>query len=356
MTDTLKYKCELLKRNHSVISKTFVFEKELMSIATGLIITGANREADIEKLKECRSILSKHTGLFSEYRDTVKLALLSEMALSDDPEQYIEDVKTVYNKLHKGHFKDNSYMVLAAMLLCDLDRQSDSDEVVEKHNEILQRMEKLHPILTDSSDISYVIMLALSDRTVDAIIEDMTVCLDYLKKDLKIKIGSDSIQGLSEILALTDGDIKAKCDSVMQLYDILQENKAEIGNGSVFSSLALLIGTNEAPEVIAGEIQEADEFLKSCKLFKEKTGLEDKKQRLLFAQLLVASCYGTASSMINNALINTALSVIKAQRIATMITIFSNVLSAVLGAVADKHSTEEDSDESTQSESNESAT
>ncbi len=353
MTEVLRSKCELFERNHSAISKKFMFEKDLMNIAAGLIFTGAGKEADIDKLKECRSLLNKHTGFFSEYRDTVKLALLSEMALADDPEQYIDDVKSVYKKLHKGHFKDNSYMVLAAMLLCDLGRQNDTDAVIEKHNELLQRMNKLHPILTDSSDISYVILLALSDRTVDSIIEDMTVCLDYLKKDLKIKIGSDSIQGLSEILALTGGDIRRKCDSVMQIYNTLKENKAEIGNGSAFSTLAMLIGIEKTPEVIVSEIQEADEFLKSCKLFEEKS--ENKKQRLMFAELLVASSYGTGSSMINNTFVNTAISVIKAQHIATMISIFSNVLSGVLGAVADKGKSEKSSDESAQSQSNDSS-
>ena len=187
-----------------------------------------DKEADIDKLIECRSILKKHTGFFSEYRETVKLALLSEMALTGDPEQYIEDVKDVYKKLHKGHFRDNSYMVLAAMLLCDFGRQNDADAIIEKHNEILQRMNKLHPVLTDSADISYVIILALSDRSADTIIEDMTTCLDYLKKELKIKISSDSIQGLSEILALTDGDIREKCDSVMKIYDTLKETKPRL--------------------------------------------------------------------------------------------------------------------------------
>ncbi len=352
MTDSLRNKCELFERNRSAISKTFMFEKNLMNIAAGLIFTGAEKEADIDKLTECRSILKKHTCFFSEYRETVKLALLSEMALTNDPEQYIEDVKDVYRKLHKGHLKDNSYMVLAAMLLCDLGRQNDTDVIIEKHNEILQRMNKLHPVLTDSSDISYVILLALSDRSADPIIEDMTACLDYLKKDLKIKIGSDSVQGLSEILSLTDGDIREKCDKVMQIYNTLKENKAEI-DGSAFSALAMLIGTDETPEVIVREIQEADEFLKSCKLFKDKES-ENKKQRLMFAELLVASCYGTGSPMINNAFVNTALSVIKAQQIATMISIFSNVLAGILGAVADKRSSETNGDESEQSDDNES--
>ena len=116
MTETLRNKCELFERNRAAISKKFVLQKNEMSLAAGLMFTSADREADIEKLEECRRILNRHTGFFSEYREAVKLVLLSEMSLSDDAEQYIVDVKAVYKELHKGHFKDNSYMILAAML------------------------------------------------------------------------------------------------------------------------------------------------------------------------------------------------------------------------------------------------
>ena len=112
MTERLRNKCDLFLRNRNAVSKKFMLEKGMMSIAAGLIFTGADKEADIEKLTECRKLLNKHTGFFSEYRDAVKLALLSEMALSEAPEQYIEDVKAVYKKLHKGKFRNNSYMRL----------------------------------------------------------------------------------------------------------------------------------------------------------------------------------------------------------------------------------------------------
>ena len=103
MTEYLRNKCELFERNRATIAKKFLFEKAMMSIAAGLLFTGADKEADSDRLTECRSILNRHTGIFSEYRDAVKLALISEMALSDDAERYIEDVKAVYQKLHKGH-------------------------------------------------------------------------------------------------------------------------------------------------------------------------------------------------------------------------------------------------------------
>ena len=338
MTDSLRNKCELFERNRTAISKKFLFEKAMMSIAAGLIFTGADKEADVEKLTECRSILNKHTRFFSEFRDTIKTVLLSEMALADDAGQYIEDVKTVYNKLHKGHFKDNSYMVLAAMLLCNLGRQNDADMIVEKHNEIMKQMEKLHPILTDSEDISYVILLALSDRPVDFILNDMNECFDYLKNIRKIKVGTDSMQRLSEILALTDAGVKEKCDKVIGLYDLLEQNKAVTTDGYIFSSLGMLIDIDEAPDRIVGGIWEAYEYLKDCKGFENNA--EGKKERLMVAELLVAECYGTGTTMISNAFVGNALSIIKAQQIATMITVISNVLSAALGVVADNMKTE----------------
>ncbi|WP_303836899.1 DUF4003 family protein [Ruminococcus flavefaciens] len=348
MTERLRNKCDLFLRNRNAVSKKFMLEKGMMSIAAGLIFTGADKEADIEKLTECRKLLNKHTGFFSEYRDAVKLALLSEMALSEAPEQYIEDVKAVYKKLHKGKFRDNSYMVLAAMLICDLGKQESADEIVEKHNEIMKQMEKQHPILTGSEDISYVILLALSDRPVDTMISDMNECFDYLRKTCKIKADPDSVQGLSEILALTDGNIREKCDKVISIYNILKDNKADITGGCAFSALGTLIGIDEAPEAIAAEILEADTFLDGCKGFDEKS--VNKNQRLMFAVMLSAESFEMASSVISNTFINNALGIIKAQKIATMITIISNVLPTVLGAVIDNVSEKNDNSDTKESE------
>ncbi|MBP0966040.1 MAG: DUF4003 family protein, partial [Oscillospiraceae bacterium] len=64
MTENLRNRCELFERNRSAVAGKFMFENGTMSIAAALIFTGADKEADIEKLKECRSILKKHTGVF----------------------------------------------------------------------------------------------------------------------------------------------------------------------------------------------------------------------------------------------------------------------------------------------------
>lgn len=333
MTEALKNKCELFAENRSVISKKFMFEKSAMSIVAGLLFTGADRNADVEKLTECRSILNKHTGFFSEYRDTVRLALISEMALSEDPEKYIEDVKAVYKKLHKGKIRDNSYMVLAAMLICDLGRQDDTDGIIEKYSEIMNTLDKEHPVLTDSGDISYVILLALSDRSAGEILSDINDYTEQLKVTFRHKAGSDSIQGLSEILALTDGDTEEKCSRISTLYDALKTNKAEIGDGYVFMALGTLVGIDAPAEELVSNIIAADAFLRECRGFDEKS--VSKKDRLMFAVTLTAESYAASSAVVSNTFINSALGMVRAQKIATMITVISNILPSVLGALAD---------------------
>ena len=353
MTDQLRNKCELFTKNRSAILGKFLFEKAMMSIVAGLIFTGADREADPERLAECRKILEKHTGFFSKYRDTVKLALLSEMALSKDPEQYIDDVKAVYRNLNKGKIKDNTYTVLAAMLICTFEKQDSTDEILEKYHEIMKHMEKLHPFLTDSEDISYVILLALSDRPVDLILSDMNECFNYLKNTCKIKAGRDAVQGLSELLALTNGDIREKCDRVVSLYHALKEYKMGIDDGFACIALGTLVGIDESAELLANEIIDADEYLKHSKGFDEKS--VDKNNRLMFAVILVAESYEMNDSVISNTLVSSALTIIRWKQIATMISVIANVLPTVLGALANKDSSEADSSSKSEEQNSESS-
>ena len=60
--------------------------------------------------------------------------------------------------------------------------------------------------------------------------------------------------------------------------------------------------------------------------------------------------FSLTSSVVNNTFINNALGIIKAKQIATMITIISNVLPPVLGAIVDNASEKNDKSETTETE------
>ena len=169
----IERKIDLLAANKNAISKKFSMEGNMMSIVSAFIFTGAGKEADVEKLKECRKVLKQHTGLLSSFRSTTELAVISRMALSEDPEKYFLDVKAAYDKISRGKFADNSFMI-------------------SKFNEIYKRMGKEHPFLTSSEDMSLAMLLALTDKSVDQIINDMETCYKYLKKESRMGAGSNA--------------------------------------------------------------------------------------------------------------------------------------------------------------------
>ena len=331
MRDKIRERCELLIKNHKAIAKGFSFEKELMSVAAAMIFTGIGKEADVEKLKECKKILEKHTSLFSKFRKHVDLVLESRMALSEDPEKYIGDLVDTCNKLRKSKMKENDFTIIAAMLICELGKTDNTDEVMMRYTEIMKRMKKEHPFLTDETDSSYVMLLALSKRDIDPIISDMEECIKYLNSTCKSEAAADAIQGMGEVLALAGGDIKAKCDRVDKIFALFKEKKAGFSGNREYVSLGALADIDAEEEALVDQIMEAAEILK------EDKGLAgssvDNGRRLMYATTLVADCYRDASAADDNTFVSSVLGILKDQITAAVISAMIQMMPSVLGAV-----------------------
>lgn len=314
-----------------------------MSVASGMIFTSADREADTAKMKECRKLLEKKTGILSNYRQTTELMILSKMALSDDPEKYLSDLITAYKSISKGKFLENSYMVLAAILICDFDRINELDDISAKAKEIMKRMNKEHPMLTDSGDTSFAVLLALSYKDVDTIIKDIDECYDYLKNTCKCKASSDALQGLSEVLAVSYGDMKEKCDKAIRIFNAFKDRSVDYSKENEFIALGSLVDADLDPDTLVNEIIEAEAYLK------EKNGfgnsVMDKEKRLMYAVLVVADACGGNSAIANNSMVSSTLSIIFAKRLSVFVSIITNVISAVASKKAsDSEDNSEDHD------------
>ena len=109
MKESIKNKVDLLISNKQKIETEFKWGYSLMNIAAALVFTGENREVDIERLKLCKQILKKNTGVFSSFRSYSEAVIVSKMANAADPEQYINDVKFIYEKLKRSSFSDSSF-------------------------------------------------------------------------------------------------------------------------------------------------------------------------------------------------------------------------------------------------------
>lgn len=323
MNEALSEKCELLIKNCTAIHRKYFINDKLLSLMASLIFTSADMEADTDKLKECRKILDKNTGLLSNLRANPKLVLLSKMALSDDPEEYINNVSEVYKKIHQGKQLETSYMALAAMLICDFGRQDEAEDLVAKAEQIRSQMNKEHPILTDSEDISFIMLLALTEKSVDKIISDIDEAYEYLDKTCKVRVSANALQGLCEVLAVSYGDTREKCDKVVRIFNAFSEHGTKFGTDSECIVLGSLIDVNTDTDTLVKEILEAEVRLADLKGFKESE--MDRKKRMMYASMLVADVYGMQTAVIGNSLISHAMATVITKQIASAISIAVNL-------------------------------
>ena len=295
MNQEFTRKLEVFAESKKAIEKDFALEYGMSQAVAALLYAIAGQEADTVRMKESRKILQMKRSFFSAFRDSSELIVLARMAMTVDPERYLDDLIEVFNVFSQGSFFESGYMVLTAMIICDSDRKSDAQQIKVKTDEIMRRMSQKHPLLTDSEDLALAALLAMTERDVNDIIDDMEECYEYTKKTLRLGADSNSIQALSQIIALTDDNVKEQCDKVAELFGAFKDQKAKFGTYLEFPALATLIDVDMPADELVGEIIEAAAYLKDSKAL---SGLEmDNKTRLMFAAMLASDVYKTGGEV-----------------------------------------------------------
>ncbi|MBR5419707.1 MAG: DUF4003 family protein [Lachnospiraceae bacterium] len=311
MNASLKQKCELLADNYTVIHKDFVLEFEIMEMVAASSYMYAGMKADTEKMKECRKILAGKQGMFSELRSTVELALLSKMAVDNNPEAYLDEVIGVYEKVKKGKIFSSPYMVLSAMIIVDQHKVGQADEVIKKLNSIMNKMEKEHPILTGKEDMPLATIMALSPIDADKLIDEMEACFDILKK--KFVFHKDAVQGLCQVLCISGSGSEDKCKKAADIFDALKKKGIKYGKSIELAALGALVDIDMDADAIATEIDECSDLLKKHKGFGNLS--LGKEYRAMFSALLVAEEYAPRAAGIQNATIGSSIAVTIAEEV-----------------------------------------
>ena len=324
MNKELQDKIELLAANRKIIGDAFKLDYGLNYIIASLLLTEMGVTADVESMKEARKNLKSKTGVLSSWRGLMELVVITKLSVQNAPDKYLDDVLEVYKKILGKKWIESYSFILGAMSIVDFGRTGDADEIVAKTKEILERMGKIHPFLTDDDDESFAVLLAMTDKSVDQIISEMEECYTYLKKTVKIKADSNSIQGLCELIALSEGPMIEKCDRAAELFNTFAEHKARYGTYYEFASLGALIGLDMDKDELVDTIIEAADILKTHKGFTGWT-LSD-KERLMFAAMLVTQVVSNKNDMaynyaVESSVINNVIAAIVAEEVAAMICI-----------------------------------
>lgn len=319
MTDMKMDRRELLLNNRDTVKRVFKWDSGMMHLCCANVYTMRGLAVDETSLERAKQLLTDRVGVFSNFRSTARNVLISMLDASGDGEQLMNKSLELYELL-KHEFFTSSYLPMVAMLLAEQAAPARWDEIVTRTREIYERMRREHPLLTSSEDCALCALLALSEQNDDDLIARMETAYDALKG--MFPMSGDGVQSLSHVLALTPGDMQAKCARVEALVSALKQAGHKWSGGYELPVLGILVQDERSNEELVAEIIRNDDWLKAQKGFGFFSSVT-RMQRLMYAALLTQNDTAAAQT----AAVNGVISTIIAQEVA-MIAIMSASIAA----------------------------
>lgn len=285
MRTTLEQLCNNFISNRDAIKSVFKWENDQIIAASATSFLNRGILADAAKLDACKKLLKENTGVLSNFRGNVEVPMVAQLAIADAPADKMNKTLKVYEAL-KQEFWGSEYLVLAAAVMADMVSGEYVVKMTEKARTIYNRMKKDHPFLTSGEDSVYAVLMAVSEKSDDALMEEMEVCYKKLKESFS---ASNEVQALAHVLSIAEGSAEEKCNKVVALYEALKDAGVKYGKYHELVVLASLALLPVEQSVLVEDIKAVDAFLTEQKGY-GFFGL-DKKTRLMHAAMIVSCDY-----------------------------------------------------------------
>lgn len=321
MNDQLQSLCDAFIARRDVVKSVFPWDSAYLYPVSAVVLLRSEPPVTKERLLECRALLRRETGAFSDFRGTAAIATVSMLAASRDPEERFRRARSLYGAFRK-HFTASQFLPVASMILSESVEEAEYAAFAERTRAIYNAMRREHPFLTSSEDSVFAAMLALSkDRDSDVILETER-CYLLLKKELT---GSNAGQSLSHVLALFPGRAEEKCERTVRLYRRLKEAKCRYGLGYELPTLGVLATLPLSDEELLSALTEVDTYLRRQKGYKGIFGMTG-QQRLMHASMIVSAAYGEEqSTVMNGASLGCGIATVAAEQAAMLAAIAASV-------------------------------
>lgn len=315
MNKELLEKCQLFVENKNALDKGFVWDGATIMPVCAMLYAQNNQKVDVEKMKGCRKLLKGKVGVFSGLRSYGEMVLLSKMALSENPTDYLEKTLQAYSLFKKYKLSEDAFTAIAAMLLVEHVDMTRWELTLEGAQRIYTRMKKDHPFLTGTEDVSFAILMAMSDLPEEWMMQEMEACYKVLHKRFG---ATDGLQSLSHVLAMNREETAKKCDAVLELDAAFKDKKRRFdSNGIVMYASLYMMQMNQ--EEMLDTIIEVDTYLKQQKGF-GVFGV-DSYQRLMYATTLVMNQYERNENSMQMSMLNNVIATIIAEYTAMLATL-----------------------------------
>ena len=331
MDTIVENKCRQLAENYALIRKGNALENQSLKAAAAAIYLIHGVPVDPERLKAARKLLKRKKGIFSNYRGISEFIVRTRMALSEDPEAYLDELDEVYRGLRT--FLSGEQTLLAAMVLADLTAPGKRAAAVEDTRALYKVMRKAHPWLTSEDDMPFAAMMAATGRDAASVYEEAEQLFPRLKEVLPAT--NESRQMLSHILALYPGHPDSKVNKIGDIAKGLRETRHALSRSRSIAMLGPLVGTDVPADELVRLIGAADDCLKEYKPFRGLFGTGRDTRRMFAVQMVLAAldeAGKTASA--DTARISSMISTSIEVTIITLIMLYSVMASASAAAAS----------------------
>lgn len=329
MNENVKNTCDLILENRNAMEKQMFWEMDANTYAlmAGLLATARNVHADPEKYKECKKILQKNAGVFSEMRGLAGAVVVTKMMMADDPEKYVKGVTEVYHKLRDIHkLTASPYMVMAAMNIYENNGVEGADEAIERLEALYKELKDKHPMLINDTDRGYLSMIATSKMNLAEVTQRIEAAYDMCNK---LSIDKDAVYSMAQMLAFSDKSAENKFEFVEGILSGLDANHTPISKGQGLVLLGVLSLLDMPKEELVQDISDASEYLKGKSGFKWFD--ESQRMRTVYAALAVFLTYAKDKSALgSNISSNIAMNI--AEEIVLLIVVITAMTTATIAA------------------------
>lgn len=310
MNERTLARCKNLIKNKETMKSAFAWEDGLTHLACAGIFINKEQTANEEMLLQCKDILKRNTGIFSNFKSTAKPMIVAMLAANENPQLLMERGLKVYDLL-KEEFMSSVYLPIAAMIIAQYADEARYAELAQRTRRIYKQMRADHPFLTSGEDSTFCALMALLDKPDEVLLGDAEECYKILKNNF---FSSNAVQSLSHVLAMCDGEPENKCQKTMELFQKLKEAGHKYGTSYELPTLGVLAMADGNQDEIVAEMAEIDQWLSEQKGFGFFSSISA-KQRLMYAGMIAQQDY-INDKMMQSAAVNGVISLIVAQQAA----------------------------------------
>ncbi len=310
MNERTLARCKNLIKNKETMKSAFAWEDGLTHLACAGIFINKEQMANEKVLLQCKDILKRNTGIFSNFKSTAKPMIVAMLAANENPQLLLERGLKVYDLL-KEEFMSSVYLPIAAMIIAQYADEARYAELAQRTRRIYKQMRADHPFLTSGEDSTFCALMALLDKSDEALLGDAEECYKILKNNF---FSSNAVQSLSHVLAMCDGEPEIKCQRTMELFQKLKAAGHKYGTSYELPTLGVLAMADDNQDEIVAEMVEIDQWLSEQKGFGFFSGISA-KQRLMYAGMIAQQDY-INDKMMQTAAVNGVVSLIVAQQAA----------------------------------------